>query len=69
MNTEEIFANVSGNENEESIHVQQDFDWLDYLQNVKDKVSLDVSKQRITYVSDKLFLVCPNLEVSNASLK
>lgn len=63
--TEETYRLFSQEDNEESVHQQHlHFDWLGCLQNVKDKVSLDVSKQRITFVSDELFLICPSLEVS-----
>lgn len=63
--TEETYRLFSQEDNEESAHQQHlHFDWLGCLQNVKDKVSLDVSKQRITFVSDELFLICPSLEVS-----
>lgn len=63
--TEETCRLFSQEDNEESVHQQHlHFDWLGCLQNVKDKVSLDVSKQRITFVSDELFLICPSLEVS-----
>lgn len=63
--TEETYRQLGQQDNEESVHQEHlHFDWLGYLQNVKDKVSLDVSKQRITFVSDELFLICPNLEVS-----
>lgn len=63
--TEETYRLFSQEDNEESVHQQHlHFDWLGCLQNVKDKVSLDVSKQRITFVSDELLLICPSLEVS-----
>lgn len=63
--TEDTYRLFNQEDNEESVHQQHlHFDWLGCLQNVKDKVSLDVSKQRITFISDDLFLICPSLEVS-----